>query len=302
MKYIPYTYLIGWTSLNLWYYGSKYGNGANPKTFWIEYFTSSNKVAYIRDKYGEPDVIQIRKTFKDAKSCTAWEYNVLKKILSPSNPNINIWINQNVGFGEFYKENNVPEYLSYKRMEYLNSRTEDQKKRDYESRLKAAANPEGKRKISEKAKARYKDPEYKAKMEKLWKSEEFSKIRSEASKKAMDKNGQGYANHSAVMKSEAYRKKVSDATTKALSDPLIRKKMRDASSKYHSNPENIKKKSEYAKASSANRIFTKFARGNKLKSKEEYLAAFHEKYKNKHKDALNDDHVDKILKQLSIIC
>jgi hypothetical protein len=33
--------------------------------------------------------------------------NVLKKILSPSNPNINIWINQNVGFGEFYKENNI---------------------------------------------------------------------------------------------------------------------------------------------------------------------------------------------------
>lgn len=67
MNFIPYTYLIGWTNINRWYYGVEYGFKkipcANPQNLWITYFTSSNIVAWHRKHFGEPDVICIRKIF-----------------------------------------------------------------------------------------------------------------------------------------------------------------------------------------------------------------------------------------------
>ena len=257
MEYIPYTYLIGWSELNLWYYGSKYGNDANPDTLWKLYFTSSNKVDYMRQKYGEPDVIQIRKTFYDAKSCTAWEYNVLKRLLSKNNQNRCIWINQNIGFGEFYKENNVPEYLSFKRHEYLNNRTEEQKQRDYESRLRGASNEEGRRKQSELAKARQSDPVYKQKMQELYATEEFKKRRSEASLKMHTIGSESHNNFLNAVTSESYKEHHRKKTTKMWEDKNYKAKVSEGHARYHSDPENLKKKSEAAKAASANRIATR---------------------------------------------
>lgn len=286
MEYIPYTYLIGWKELNLYYYGSKYAIDANPKTFWKNYFTSSNKVAYMREKYGEPDVIQIRKTFNDAQSCTAWEYKVLKRVLSKSNSSRHIWINQNIGFGDFYKENNVPEYLSYKRNEYLKNRTDEQIKRDYEARLRGAANEEGRIKQSEFAKQRQNDPEYKRKMKELYSTEERKKIRSDASTKAQS-SAEYREKMRDIMKSEETNIKIRENTKKALSSEESKKKMRDAAAKYNSDPENRKKKSELAKAASSNRIATTFM--NKLDedvfkniSFEDLLVLFYEKFKDKH--------------------
>ena len=67
MDYIPYTYLIGWSKLNKWYYGVEYGIKkipcANPKNLWTTYFTSSNIVSHFRKTHGEPDIIQVRKLF-----------------------------------------------------------------------------------------------------------------------------------------------------------------------------------------------------------------------------------------------
>lgn len=84
MKYIPYTYLIGWTKLNTFYYGCEYSNSdariANPDNLWTIYFTSSKTVKAFREKHGEPDLIQIRKTFIDAKSTRLWESKVLDRL------------------------------------------------------------------------------------------------------------------------------------------------------------------------------------------------------------------------------
>lgn len=77
---IYYTYLIGWKLQNKWYYGSQYGKKANPKNLWKSYFTSSKKVKQFRESYGEPDVIEIRKTFNSSEKCREWEYRVLTKI------------------------------------------------------------------------------------------------------------------------------------------------------------------------------------------------------------------------------
>lgn len=77
---MPYTYLIGWSKLDIWYYGVKYAMNANPKGLWKTYFSSSQSVQDVRLIHGEPDVIQVRKTFTNAESAISWETKVLKRM------------------------------------------------------------------------------------------------------------------------------------------------------------------------------------------------------------------------------
>lgn len=84
---IPFTYLIGWSSHNLWYYGVRYANGCHPSDLWNKYFTSSSYVNVARQTYGEPDVVQIRKTFNSAKAAIDWEIGVLRRLKLHENPN-----------------------------------------------------------------------------------------------------------------------------------------------------------------------------------------------------------------------
>ena len=79
-KHIPYTYLIGWSKQNKFYYGARYGKSCHPDDLWKTYFTSSKYVAEFRRKYGEPNIIQIRKTFNNADSAALWESTVLKRM------------------------------------------------------------------------------------------------------------------------------------------------------------------------------------------------------------------------------
>jgi len=65
---IPYCYFIGWSHLKVYYYGVKYATGSHPSCFWKKYFTSSSLVKKYREKYGDPDIIQIRKVF-DPYAC-----------------------------------------------------------------------------------------------------------------------------------------------------------------------------------------------------------------------------------------
>lgn len=89
--YKPYTYLIGWSKYNKWYYGVKFAKNCNPQDFWKKYFTSSKKVKQFRKKYGEPDIIQIRKTFKEANSARLWEHKVLRRLKVLCNEK---WLNE----------------------------------------------------------------------------------------------------------------------------------------------------------------------------------------------------------------
>lgn len=78
----PYTYLIGWSVHNKWYYGSRYGNNCHPSDLWVTYFTSSKVVKSFRKEFGEPDIISARKIFSDVVSCKNFEDKVLKRIKS----------------------------------------------------------------------------------------------------------------------------------------------------------------------------------------------------------------------------
>jgi hypothetical protein len=65
------------------YYGVRYGKKCNPTDLWKTYFTSSNKVTEYRNEYGEPDIIQIRRTFlgeNKVNSAREWEHKVLTKL------------------------------------------------------------------------------------------------------------------------------------------------------------------------------------------------------------------------------
>jgi len=77
---IYYTYLIGWSEKDKWYYGVRYGKGSNPEELWKTYFTSSTHVAEWVDENGEPDIIEVRKTFEDPNKARDFEHGVLKRM------------------------------------------------------------------------------------------------------------------------------------------------------------------------------------------------------------------------------
>lgn len=99
-EYLPYTYLIRWTKLGIQYYGCKYGQDAHPSRFWIDYQTSSTYVAEFVERNGEPDFMQIRRTFaglspiEGSKQALAWEHRVLTALDAKNNP---AWLNQSNG-------------------------------------------------------------------------------------------------------------------------------------------------------------------------------------------------------------
>lgn len=77
---IYYTYLIGWSNYNKWYYGVRYAKDANPDELWKRYFTSSKAVKCFTEVNGDPDIIEIRKTFNSPVKARAWESKVLNKM------------------------------------------------------------------------------------------------------------------------------------------------------------------------------------------------------------------------------
>ena len=77
---IPYTYLIGWSKYDTWYYGVRYQKNCAPSDLWVNYFTSSKRVKKFRKLYGDPDVIQIRKTFDDKLKALHWEVSVIDRL------------------------------------------------------------------------------------------------------------------------------------------------------------------------------------------------------------------------------
>lgn len=71
--------------------------GCHPNEFWIKYFTSSCEVRNFRKIHGEPDIIEIRKTFygkNKTTNCTKHETIVLRRIQAVRKLN---WLNKGNG-------------------------------------------------------------------------------------------------------------------------------------------------------------------------------------------------------------
>lgn len=85
-----YTYLIGWTHLQKFYYGVRFSDSAHVTDLWKVYFTSSKHVKRFRADNGEPDVIQIRRVFKTKQAAIDWESKVLRRLKVRENTR---WLN-----------------------------------------------------------------------------------------------------------------------------------------------------------------------------------------------------------------
>jgi hypothetical protein len=82
-----FTYRIGWSQLNEFYYGVRYARGCHPSDLWVSYFTSSRHVEACRKLHGEPDIIQVRREFGDnPDKAVKWELKVLRRMNIGTNP------------------------------------------------------------------------------------------------------------------------------------------------------------------------------------------------------------------------
>lgn len=77
---MSYTYLLGWSKLNKFYYGVRFAKNCQPSDLFVTYFTSSKYVKEFIKNNGNPDIIQIRKTFESSDKARLWENRVLKKM------------------------------------------------------------------------------------------------------------------------------------------------------------------------------------------------------------------------------
>lgn len=89
----PYTYLIGWSIINKYYYGVRFKNNCHPSEFWSKYFTSSKYVLALKKELGDPDIIQIRKTFNSVSKAIKWEKKVLSRLKIFHSEK---WLNKNI--------------------------------------------------------------------------------------------------------------------------------------------------------------------------------------------------------------
>jgi hypothetical protein len=102
LPYQPYTYIIGWRTHNVWYYGSESAQitkQAHPSNLWTTYFTSSDVVTLFRQQHGEPDVVRVVKTFESAYDARAAESQYLTRLNAAQRPN---WLNQHNGADKFH--------------------------------------------------------------------------------------------------------------------------------------------------------------------------------------------------------
>ena len=104
IEYKPYSYKIGWSKLNKWYYGVEIGTTkkiANPQNLWIKYFTSSKYVKKFREENGEPDIIIVDKIFDNRKDALLYEEKYLKSVNAMESQE---WLNRSTGGKNFYNE------------------------------------------------------------------------------------------------------------------------------------------------------------------------------------------------------
>lgn len=88
---MAYTYLIGWSTQNKWYYGVRFAKGCKPAELFKTYFTSSKHVQEFRSQHGNPDIIEVRRVFDAADAARLWETRVLRKMCVLRNDR---WINR----------------------------------------------------------------------------------------------------------------------------------------------------------------------------------------------------------------
>ena len=213
--YQPYTYHIAWTGEDLHYYGVRYASDCNPNDFWNTYYTSSKVVSQHRIVYGEPDLIEIRKTFADADSAIDWEHKVLRRLNVMESDR---WVNRSIGHAPRFHESHR-EALSKARTGYKFSQaTKDKlsaiRKAEWEDPILRAKRsvsnhtPDGLERIAEFQTGRVRTEDHKQLISDMRKAEWADEEKAAARKKAIsDKIKAKWADPEYRAKQLANRKK-----------------------------------------------------------------------------------------------
>lgn len=233
MKY-PYTYLIGWSKHDLWYYGVRFANTRLPEDdLWKKYFTSSFSVKTARKTLGEPDVIEVRKLHKDPQTALLWESRVLKKMKVLQDDR---WLNANIGGKEFANiegrkiSEEARRKIGLARKRWWAAQTPEFRA-EYAARS-GSRTPQGAAKIAEKAKERFQDPEFSLK----WREQrQTSEFRSKMS-----------AQMNSAWSDPLKKQNLLDA----MSTPEYKANLREAMKRVNADPEVNRKRSESCKLAS----------------------------------------------------
>ena len=171
--------------------GVRYARGCHPSDLWTKYFTSSKYVLRFREEHGEPDVIEIRQTFNDSLQAREWEEKVLRRMNVVKDER---WINRQNRNKEFMNLGGYTLSLETRRKQ---STAQKGRKHSEETRKKISEVQKGKtisletrRKQSESRKGKSHSPDHSKKIAEANKgkhhcSEETRKKISEATKRAM---------------------------------------------------------------------------------------------------------------------
>lgn len=215
MKYTPYTYLIGWKKYNKYYYGVRYAEktkclyetGCHPDDLWNTYFTTSEKVKDFRNEYGEPDIIEVRKTFNNANDAIKWEEKVLHKIGVLNN---NKWLNENVSGAIQIKRGKDHPWYGKKHSKETKKKMSEWQQGEKSPRFGTHHSEETKQKMSESQKEKTKSKETKERMKEAW-IERKKRGFSEETRKRMSKSHKGK------------KHPISEETKRKISETLKRK-------------------------------------------------------------------------------
>lgn len=249
-----YTYLIGCKEHNKFYYGVRYKKNCSPEDLWTIYFTSSNEVKKFRKEFGEPDIIEIRRTFGDNPiKAQQWERKVILRMKCVRDDkwlNLGCWGIDMVSSPE--KRARSPECrrkISEKNRIYYND------PKNHEKAVKNAqeAGRKGREKISQKAKERYQDKEWFDNV--FMPAHSSPEYRENLSKRTKELYAEGrMEKFYEKVKSQEYSDNMSRRMQEVRSDPEARKKNSEAQKARTQDPEIRKQMSERAKASNEKRL------------------------------------------------
>jgi len=77
---MAYTYLLGWSDINKFYYGVRFAKNSCPNELCKTYFSSSKHVKKIINEHGIPNIIKVRKLFSSVDCARIWEHKVLRRL------------------------------------------------------------------------------------------------------------------------------------------------------------------------------------------------------------------------------
>ena len=153
LPYEPFVYLIGWSHLNTFYIGCRFGisKNAHPSQLWSTYFTSSTHVKLFHEIYGEPDIIRIEKTFVDSQKCLTYEHKLLARMKTLKDPR---FLNKSIGGKKFTGGSHSKETREKMRIAAKNRPPVTEETRKKHSEISKNMSAETRQKISDSGKGR----------------------------------------------------------------------------------------------------------------------------------------------------